>query len=189
MLPGGSVLPAVSGFFGHVTDERKICYAVDCSGSMHGRFGMVRQELKDSIAGLEADRYFHIIFFLEGDKLLESGGGKLTRATEKAKSAAFDFIDSARPSGQTNAKNALKRAMQIRDDSGDGPGMIYFLTDGFDLAGPGAAGFAAVIENLRKELAPSARINTIGFWAHPTDCMILQAVARQSGGRFINIER
>ncbi len=187
LLPGGRVLEAASAFFGQVSAERKICYVVDCSGSMHGRFSLVRDELKRSISGLEADRYFYIIFFLEGDKLLESGKGKLVRATPGSKSAAFDFIDSARPSGQTNAYNALRRGMAIRDDFNSPAGLICFLTDGFDLEDAGAADFADIIGNLRKELAPGTRINTIGLQTEATDCGILQAVATESGGKFSNV--
>ena len=119
-------------FFGSLTDERKICYLVDCSGSMYGLFGQVQKKLKSSISTLQFDQYFYIIFF-GSNRLFESGDGRLLRATEKNKSAAYDFIDSVRPAGQTNAMKALKRAMQIRDTKGNKPSLIYFLTDGFEL--------------------------------------------------------
>ncbi|MCK5175267.1 MAG: hypothetical protein KAR47_17870, partial [Planctomycetes bacterium] len=121
-------------------------------------------------------------------KLLESGDGKLVRATSGSKAAAFDFIDSARPSGQTNAYNALRRGMAIQDDFNSPAGLICFLTDGFDLEGAGAADFADIIGNLRKELAPGTRINTIGLQTEATDRGILQAVASEKGGRFSNVE-
>jgi len=187
LLSAGGVLPETVEFFGQKTNRRKICYVADCSGSMQGLLGEVRKQLKNSIANLQADQYFYIIFF-RGEQLLESGRGRLVRATTKTKSAAYDFIDSARPGGTTNAINALERAMRIRDQLGRSSELIYFLTDGLDLEGGNTARFSGMVENLRKKLAPATKINTIGFWAQHADCEILRAVARRSGGEFINIE-
>ena len=187
LLSAGGVLPETVEFFGQKTNRRKICYVVDCSGSMQGLLGEVRKQLKNSIANLQADQYFYIIFF-RGERLLESGYGRLVRATTKTKSAAYDFIDGARPGGTTNAINALERAMRIRDQLGRSSELIYFLTDGLDLEGGNTARFPGLVENLRKKLAPATKINTIGFWAQHADCEILRAVARRSGGEFINIE-
>ncbi len=188
-LPGGvAITRAATEFFGQPTSLRKICYVVDCSGSMQGLFTPVRKQLKTSIANLPPDHYFCIIFF-GGDRLLESGRGQLQRATPKAKSAAYSFIDSVRLGGTTNALAALEHTMRVCDPAGRGGQLIYFLTDGLDLDRVDTAGFASLVENLRKNLAPAAKINTIGFWAQPNDCEILQAVALQTGGQFTNINR
>jgi len=201
LLPTRLALPEVSGslpvfragnsgsieFFGQRTSRRKICYVVDCSGSMQGLLGRVREQLKSSITRLEPDQYFYIIFF-RGKELLESGNGRLVRATVKTKSAACDFVDSVRPGGRTNAVSALKRAMQIKGPGGRSPGLIYFLTDGFDLQTDETAGFAARLETLRRQLAPATKINTIGFWPQQPDRQILESVAGNSGGEFINID-
>jgi hypothetical protein len=185
---GGGVplLRAGVEFFGQSTNLRKICYVVDCSGSMQGIFGRVCKQLKTSIANLAPDHYFYIIFF-GGDHLLESGQGQLLRATPKTKSAAYSFIDGIRPGGTTNALAALERAMRVRDWADKGPQLIYFLTDGLDLDRLDTAGFGLLVENLRKNLAPATKINTIGFWAQVDDCEILQAVAQRTGGEFTNI--
>ena len=63
VLPGSKVLSPRIEFFGSFTDRRKVCYLVDCSGSMQGVFGRVQRKLKESIRGLQADQYFYIIFF------------------------------------------------------------------------------------------------------------------------------
>ncbi|MBN1816905.1 MAG: VWA domain-containing protein [Sedimentisphaerales bacterium] len=176
-------------FFGQYAGSRKICYVVDASGSMHGRLGQVKTQLTDSIEQLRPDQFFYIIFFQDGDRLLETGGGRLVRATPANKEQARAFIDGVIPSGPTNAVNALQRAMQIRDSQGRTAELIYFLTDGFDLGeGTGVEMFAAQIENVRKDLASGTRINTIGFWVEPEDVAILRHIARQSGGAFTNIE-
>jgi hypothetical protein len=173
-------------FFGSFTDLRKVCYLVDCSGSMQGVFGRVQRKLKESISGLQADQYFYIIFF-GADKLFESGGGRLLRAGEKAKSSAYDFIDSIQPAGLTNAPAALERAVQIRDGRGISPSVIYFLTDGFELTAKGTQIFSQRVADLLKRFAPSTRINTIGFWPQSSDRKMLEEIARQSGGEFVLI--
>lgn len=192
-LPSSSA-PADAGFFteatqffGQLSADRKICYVVDASGSMLGRFDPVRAQLQQSLAALAQDQYFYIIFFQDGDKLIESGSGRFVRASPAAVQAAFDFIAAIRPKGATNAVDALRRGMTIRDFAGQGPGLIYFLTDGFDLQ-QGDEGFARRIENLRKTLAPRTKINTIGFRTESTDLQILRDIAAFSGGQFTSVE-
>ncbi|MDH4241219.1 MAG: VWA domain-containing protein [Phycisphaerae bacterium] len=186
VLPGSKVLSPRIEFFGSFSDQRKVCYLVDCSGSMQGVFGRVQRKLKESIRGLQADQYFYIIFF-GGDKLFESGGGQLLRAGEKAKSSAYDFIDSIQPAGLTNAPAALERAVQIRDGRGLSPSVIYFLTDGFELTAKGTQIFSQKVADLLRRFAPTTRINTIGFWPQSSDRKMLEEIARHSGGEFVLI--
>jgi len=187
LLPNTTPTPAPTEFFGQSTYKRKICYVVDCSGSMHGSFSTVRTQLKTSIQKLLPEQFFYIIFF-RGDQLLNSGGAKLIRATPKAKADAYDFIDSARPEGTTNAINALKHAMKITDHAARPPQLIYFLTDGFDLETASADQFCDQIRILRKQLAPDVVINTIGVMTQPQDRRILKTLAEQTSGKFINIK-
>ncbi len=171
-------------FFGSSTYERKICYVVDCSGSMQGVFGQVQRKLKDSIAALRPNQYFYVIFF-GGQKLFESGQGLLIRATDKAKAAACDFIDSIRPAGATNAADALARALQIQDEEGRRPPVLYFLTDGFELDPLRADAFSQTVIQMIKTGAPSIKINTIGFWPHAADKVMLESIASSTGGQAI----
>jgi hypothetical protein len=171
-------------FFGSFTDQRKICYVVDCSGSMRGVFGQVRSKLKESIRQLQADQYFCIIFF-GSERLFEFADGRLVRATPKARVAAYDFTDRIRPAGRTNALAALERALQIRDGGGFCCSTVYFLTDGFELAGEAEYGFAERAVRLQRRFAPTARIHTIGFWPQSTDRAVLEAMARQTGGESV----
>jgi len=184
-LPSSAHLAHRIEFFGSWTDQRKVCYLVDCSGSMLGIFVHVRKRLKESIGNLQPDQYFYIIFF-GGGRLFEFGDN-LLRATQKAKAAAYDFIDSIQPAGQTNALAALERAVQIRDGSGVAPSLVYFLTDGFELITEDAQRFPQEIADLLVRFAPRTRINTIGFWPQSDDHKMLEAIARQSGGEFILI--
>lgn len=183
---GEIVLPEGIEFFGSFTDQRKVCYLVDCSGSMHGIFGRVREELVESIRNLQPDQYFYIIFF-GGDRLIESGSGKLIRATRQAKDAAYEFIDSVRPAGKTNALAALEKAVQIRDSDEARPAVIYFLTDGFELTTEDTHRFLQKVANLVRRFAPTTKINTIGFWTQGDDREMLETIAEQSGGEFVFI--
>ena len=177
-------LPSNVEFFGSYTNDRKICYVVDCSGSMKGVFGSVKRELKESISSLQSDQYFDIIFF--GDnKLFEYGNGKLVRASVNAKSAAYNFIDLIKARGQTDALSALEKSIETRDSSGPAASVIYFLTDGFELAATDAQKFPQKVSVLLRKFAPATKINTIGFWPQTDDRRMLEMLARQSGGEFI----
>jgi len=171
-------------FFGSWTEERKICYLVDCSGSMQGTFGRVRKKLVESVKSLQPDQYFYIIFF-GGDKLFELGSGRLLQATEENKSAAYNFIQSVRPAGQTNAMAAMERVVQIRDGRGTAPSIVYFLTDGSELTSEDSQRFSQKITSLLKQFAPETKINTIGFWLQDNDRKMLETIAQQTGGELV----
>jgi len=185
-LAGPAGLPGRLEFFGQTETSRKICYVVDCSGSMRGIFEQVRKRLKESIAALLPDQYFYIIFFGDG-KLFESGQGRLRRATPHAKAAAYNLIDSVRPTGRTNASAALERVVRISDHDGRKPSVVYFLTDGFELTGTSTARFHQHLTELLKRFAPKMRINTMGSLPQDDDRRMLEAIAEQTGGRFICI--
>ncbi len=180
-------LMAGTEFFGVVATGRKVCYVVDCSGSMKGIFGRVRRELAESIRRLGQDQYFGIIFF-GGDRLREFSGGRLVRASSKSKSLACDFIDSVRPAGRTNAFAALKRAMEVRDASGQGASVVYFLSDGFDLSDDLGGSFAYRARDMMSRLSGDVRIYTIGFWCRKDDRRMLEEIAKQSGGEFVSVD-
>jgi len=183
-LPGSTNLSPRIEFFGSWTEQRKVCYVVDCSGSMQGMFGRVREKLTESIKNLQPDQYFNIIFFGSG-RIFEFGDGRLVRATEQTKLAAYEFIKLVQPAGQTNALAALERAVQVRDSSGISPSIIYFLTDGFELTTEDAHRFNQKIANLLKRFAPTTKVNTIGFWPRSDDRQMLKTIAKQSGGECV----
>lgn len=174
-------------FFGQATEKRKICYVVDASGSMQGLFTRVKRALGESLMSLEQDQYFYILFF-SGETLLESGSGRMQRASSGAVSQALAFIDTIRPAGTTEALKALTRAMQIRDGSGRPPEQIYFLTDGLDVTGSGRATLPVLVRQAAGRLAPNTVIHCIGFWTDGEDQKTLRMIAEQSGGVFKNVQ-
>jgi hypothetical protein len=180
----------VSGakFFGQETAAATVCFVVDCSGSMYGRRELIGRQLKECVASLRDTQSFYLIFFMDGDKLLENGDGKAVLASGYAKAKAFTMIDHIHLEGRTNARQALERAMKIRDGIGRPVQLIYFLTDGFDLEECSQQSFCRDIQRLRNRNASSTVIHTIGLWTQPQDEKILQTIAEATGGQFIHVE-
>jgi hypothetical protein len=170
-------------FFNSFTDKRKICFLVDCSGSMQGTFGRVRKELAESINSLLPEHYFSLIFFGSG-RLFEFEDGLLVRASDKVKMSALAFIESIKPAGQTNAMQALQEAVRV---CGGNSSVIYLLTDGFELTLQDTDRFAQQICNLLKTFAPQANVNTIGLWPQDEDFTLLKALASRTGGECVII--
>lgn len=172
-------------FFGNSTNMRKVCFVVDCSGSMLGLFREVRGQLCSSLSMLKPDNFFSVIIF-KGDTIIETGEGRLCRATAAAVNEAAEIVrTSPRPFGKPDAAKALKKAFKLRDSSGNAPDVVYFLTDGFDFSTSENVCFIDTIEKMRKQFAPSAKIHTIGFWTNKVDREMLNKIAARSGGHFV----
>ncbi len=178
--------PPEATFFDTPAKSRKICYVVDASGSMQGMFSRVRGELKTSVASLRQDHFFNIIFF-SGQNIQPFDQNHFVRAGTAGKRRAISFIDSIRPSGRTNAVEALKFAMKITDSRAKKAGEIFFLTDGLDLDYENPQTFISAVINLQNRTAPETAVNTIGFWAEPSDRELLARIAELTGGQFRNI--
>lgn len=183
---GSEASRPVTEFFGSASAGRRICYVVDCSGSMQGVWRQVCDELTDSISQLQQDQYFCVLVF-GGGSILESGGGKMVRASTQARKEANDFIKSIRPRGTTNATAALEHALKIRDGSGVEPSLIYFLTDGFELSEQDGFRFAHQVATMLRSFSPKTKINTIGFWPEEQDRKILEIIAKETGGEFVAV--
>ena len=175
-------------FFGQKSIVSRVCYVVDCSGSMYGQMYLVKDQLKKSILNLNSRQAFSVVFFKDGQTVLTSGGYALPPATAGAKSAALELIESVRPSGSTDAGHALEKALQLRDASGKGAQAIYFLTDGFDLDSKNSQLFTEKVHRLRDDYASGTVLHTIGFDAQPRDRRMLKQLAHDTGGVFINID-
>jgi hypothetical protein len=175
--------PANIQFFGNPVLHKKLCFVVDCSGSMHGTFEKVKSELKKSIAGLEPDCYFQIILFGNG-RLNNFSRPGLIRASNPVKQQALDFVSQTEPAGRTNALEAITAAMKTTDPAKKSPDTIYFLTDGFNLTENDDSNLLMSLLALRSQYCPKTIINTIGFWPKPKDKVILIQLAEMTGGNF-----
>ncbi|MGE4285728.1 MAG: VWA domain-containing protein [Phycisphaerae bacterium] len=166
-------------FFGNVASARKVCFVVDCSGSMLGFFGEVQTKLTEVISQLKQDNFYGVIVF-RGSDILELKKEQLIRASDNGRAAGIEMISKIpMPMGRPDALEAIKAAIRYKDSIGDHAGVIYFLTDGFDYAG-----FAEEVESYRKEYAPAVKIHTIGFRTNTRDARMLQRMAEYSGGEF-----
>jgi hypothetical protein len=175
-------------FFGQKSIVQRICYVVDCSGSMYGQMYRVKEQLKESIMKLYPQQAFCILFFMDGQDILMTGSGRLESATASAKSQAFALIDRIKPGGSTDAAHGLECAMRLRDEGRHSPEVIYFLTDGFDLDESGSQLFVEKAADLRKSLAPLSVLHTIGFWPQERDRQMLKMLAQQAGGDYIEVQ-
>lgn len=175
-------------FFGQKSLVRRICYVVDCSGSMYGRMYLVRDQLKKSILNLNSQQSFCVVFFMKGRQVRTTGGGMLKPATALSKSRALELIESIRPSGSTDAEHALEQSMRLKDAHGNGAEVVYFLSDGFDLDADSSQRFVRKVEELRNSLVPGALLHTIGFEPQPGDRTMLQTLAVNTGGAFIEVK-
>lgn len=174
-------------FFGQRSIVQRICYVVDCSGSMYGQMYRVKDQLKQSIMKLNPQQAFSVLFFMDGREVLMTGTGTLEAATVGAKSQAIGLIGKVKPGGRTDAVHALECAMRLRDSERKGPEVIYFLTDGFNLDGDGGALFVEKIMQLRDSLVPSAVVHTIAFWPEEEDRRMLNMLAQYAGGVYIEV--
>jgi hypothetical protein len=178
-----SVIPAAQ-FFSSRTRCRRICYLVDCSGSMTGLIAQVKSELARSIGALRQDQYFGIVFFGD-DKVWRFSSGSLVRASDAAKRQAAAFIKSADAAGRTNALAGFLAALKTRDDDEAGPQAIYFLTDGFELSTDDAYQFRQDVLELLKSYQGGCVVNTIGLWPSDSDRLLLESISQLSGGSFV----
>jgi hypothetical protein len=182
--PGSSGMTGAGRFFGLQPggggNIKRICYVVDCSGSMSETFDFVIAELKSSIGTLKKDQYFHVIFFSE-NRPIELDPKTLTRASRSNKQAAYRFLDTIVAERGTEPGPALKRAFDVNNDKGEGAQLIYFLTDGgFD---PKLLGQLAAWNRRR-----SVAINTISF-VYRSDEQLLREIAALHGGQFKFVSR
>lgn len=175
-------------FFGQKSIVQRVCYVVDCSGSMYGQMYRVKEQLKKSIMDLNSRQEFCVLFFMDGREILMTGSGRLEPATIGVKSQALELIERVRPAGSTDAAHALECAMRLRDRDKIGPEVIYFLTDGFSLDEDGSQLFIEKTERLRKSLAPSTVLHTIGFWPQPRDQIMLKTLAGNTGGNYTEVQ-
>jgi hypothetical protein len=173
-IPQPDALPA-HGFFGIPTDHaRSIVYICDRSGSMTDSIDYVKQELRCSIADLDKDQQFQVLFMSTGAPP-EMTPKSLQPATDKNKELAFEFIDGMVAPGETAPDGALIRAFELKPD------VIILLTDGeFDKS----------VADLAKRLNVGRKIpiSTICFLYRGPDIQagtsVLERIATDSGGEY-----
>ena len=170
---GGKMTTEVFGIPG--TGSRFV-YLIDRSKSMEGYnfrpMLAARQELWKSVTSLNESNQFQIIFYNNEVDIFRRKLS-LHAASEANKDASKQYIESIRPDGGTDHLAALKTAFKLSPD------VIFFLTDA-------EGGFTAdEIFELSRRNYSRAIINTVEFGERRSNDRSLEAIARNSGGKYI----
>jgi len=172
-------------FCGVAGSADRVCFVVDCSGSMIMAFDYVRQELKRAIAKLGPGQYFQVIFFAGGSPV-EMTPGVLTRANAPKRDKALDFVEKAKlvdvPNGDAAwqaVADALAMAFNAKTFDGQPAKLIYLFTDGqFD--------HDKISQTLQKLQGQSSELVTVNVIACGVGLNkdFLRALAHQYRGEF-----
>lgn len=168
---------------------RHIVYVLDISGSMTSRIDRARQELRESLAGLQPGESFNIITF--SDKV-HTFDNRLDPATPAMVRRASDFLNTLQVTGGTNLDGALARALTM-----PGVNVVFVMTDGvptIDIRG-GAVDddrryWQYLTRHVRALNVNHARIYTVGLVGKNPDgtddsfeaADLLKQISRDSGG-------
>lgn len=159
---------------------RHIVYVLDTSGSMTSRIDRARQELRDSLAGLQPGESFDIITFSDKVRTFD---GQMDPATPEMVRRADYFLGTLQVIGGTNLDDALGRALSMQ-----GVNVVFVMTDGVPTQGE--TNFRKIARNVRALNSSHARIYTVGLVGKNPDGTddsfeatgLLQQISRESGG-------
>ena len=179
-------------FCGATGAATRVCYVVDCSGSMLLAFDYVRAELKRAIAQLSPAQYFHFVFYA-GGPARQLPPGSLRRANTRNRQAALLFVEGIELAKVPNhavagkaVAEAMSAALGVTDSSGQGAQLIYLLTDGAFEQGQ----VLERIGTLQARRAARAVINVIAC-GNNDHAGFLRQLAGNNGGqyRFVSDEQ
>jgi len=163
------------GFFGSRAAGRRFVYVVDCSRSMNHphaseartRFRRLKIELVRSIASMDPDMQFFIVFF--NDRALPMPARSLRPAIPKLQKRYLRWAATVPADGNTDPRLALYFALSLNPD------VIYFLTDGsFE---------PPIRRDLAKLKQDRVAIHTFAFGNRAAEDM-LRALALANGGEY-----
>jgi Ca-activated chloride channel family protein len=146
-----------------VTEKRiiskDVIFVVDVSGSMAGeKIDQAKDALRYCVNSLGKEDRFEIIRFSSS---IESFQNELKLAGDDERKNAFYFIDNLCASGGTNINDALKRAIQLKNEKDDRPTSIIFMTDG--LPTEGETDVKRILQNIQNQDNQFVRIFGFGF--------------------------
>ncbi|MEM9827185.1 MAG: hypothetical protein AAF958_11380 [Planctomycetota bacterium] len=173
--------PNACSFFGLPAIGKRIVYVVDRSGSMRGRrFDLAVAELKKSIAGLDHDQRFQIMFFSNTTIQLVTRDRRDPWAS--AMQPDFPFIqsqlDAITVDGGTDPRDAVRRAIAAGADT------LFLLSDGeFDETLPDDEFEGRSISDLLLQSTRRPRVHAIAL--HDRDSLTaMRDLARITSGRY-----
>ena len=167
---GGDALvkgDATVNFFGATGRGSRFVFVFDRSSSMRGRpLETVKRELIKSLEPLRSNHSFNIISY---DSSYEMWSPRLVTATPESKANAIRFIESTESRGGTQPREPLLEAINQR------PEIIFFMTDGE---------FTLDVDEITRNRR-GIIINTIQFSDGNVPLMVLQELAKRTGGEFM----
>jgi hypothetical protein len=148
-------------FFGTSAKTQKVVYVVDASGSLIDTLPDVIKELKRSIARLDEQQEFTVLF-AQADEVIEiPAKGKLKRATPSNKDSAVKWIDTGSgnvvPKGTSNPIKALQAALIYRPD------MIFLLSNNITGQGRFNLDQKQLLASIARANFGKSKINTFQF--------------------------
>jgi hypothetical protein len=107
----------------------KFAYVVDFSGSIKVVVDDLRRELKRSVGRLKPTQQFNVFIFYSTESgkdrfVTDSFAADLQPARPDVKRRFFEWIDRQVPTGSTDPRQAMRRALQLKPDA------VFFLSDG-----------------------------------------------------------
>ncbi|NMC21901.1 MAG: VWA domain-containing protein [Thermogutta sp.] len=170
--------------FGIRSEGSKFVYVFDRSGSMGGvgnnALRFAKQELLNSIRGLQPTQQFQIVFYNHVPVVFSPSGqaGRLSFATDENKARAERFIAAVQAAGGTEHEAALNTAIRLRPD------VIFFLTDADE---PRLS--EVQMEDIRRRAA-GIIIHTVEFGMGPPSSSrnFIARLAEQNGGQYVYID-
>jgi hypothetical protein len=168
-------------FFGQKAVGSRFVYVLDASGSMHehGALGVAKSELLASLAQLNSDQQFEIIFYSEKCYPMPGAGGKpqLFWGTDVNRTKASQFVRSIEPLEGTRHLDALLGALLYSPD------VIYFLTDaGEPRLDP------ADLDKIKRRNNGRTQIHAIEFGKGAqlnVETNFVRRLARENGGGYV----
>lgn len=169
-----------TSFFGQKAKGERFVYVLDASGSMYdyNAIGVAKAELLASIAQLDADQQFQIIFYSERCYPMTEPGSRdqMFRGTDANRTKASQFVRGIQPLEGTRHREALLEALNYTPD------VIFFLTD----AGEPRLD-AADFDRIRRRNNGKSRIHCIEFGKGAplnVESNFLKKLARENGGGY-----
>jgi hypothetical protein len=163
-----------TSFFGVGGRGTRFAFVVDKSGSMAGRIGEAKDELRRAIAALPDYASVYVVFYDSSEPLHFSDRWERVRSSmmQRLKS----WLESVAPSGGTEPVPAFRRifALDVRPD------VIFFLSDGEITA------LDVVAIRDMNSAGRRVTVNTIAFGNEAGDAQLRQ-VAQEADGEFRHV--
>lgn len=177
---GGNGGGGGTSFFGARANGKRFVYVLDASGSMyeHSAIRVAKAELLASLAQLDIDQQFQVLFYNDRQFPMVAAGGKaqLFQASDINRNLASQFVTGILPDGGTRHMPAILEALNYAPD------VIFFLTD----AGlPGL--YDKELDQIKRRNGGHTQIHAIEFGKFEqlkTD-NFLKKLARQNGGTYV----